>query len=156
MIKLWTERQPREKLLIGIAAGLVLLLIAAQFIVKPLSAYPGSQKRLLDQAQRDLTVMKEGKIALSGATPQIKESLESGEAQSMITNSAGQKGLTISRRQPNGDSGLTVWLERADSKLLYSWISGLTGRYSISLLGANLNRNDDGTVRAQLTFKMGS
>jgi general secretion pathway protein M len=155
MIALWTEREPREKVLIGVALGLVFVLLLGQFVIKPMMNYPVAQKRVLEQAERDLNVMRDGKLALMGAKPQVRQALEVNEAQSMITNSAGQNGLAITRRQPNGDTGLTVWLETVDSKLMYQWLDELTGKYEISVLGANLNRNDDGTVRAQLTFKIG-
>ena len=39
-MKFWTEREPREKMLIGIALGLLALIFGTQFIVKPLMAYP--------------------------------------------------------------------------------------------------------------------
>lgn len=154
-MQFWTDREPREKALIAIAVGLAFLLLVFQFLLKPLAAYPDEQKALYEQAELDLQRMRAGKIVLAGANPQIKDMLSVDQAQSMITSSAGAGGLTISRRQPNGEKGLTVWLERAESKLLYVWLDELTGKYNVGLVGANLNRNDDGTVRAQLTFEMG-
>jgi len=155
MMKFWTDREPREKTLIAIALGLALLVLFIQFVVKPVSAYPEQQKVKFEQAERDLAVMKDGQAALSGPAPVEKQNLNANQAQVMITQSAGQSGLTITRRQPNGESGLTVWFENADSRAFYGWISELTDTYNVDLLSANLGRNDDGTVRAQLTFRLG-
>ena len=155
MIKLWTEREPREKLLIGVALGLAAILCLLQFAVKPLSAYPGEQKLKFEQAERDLDIMKKGQVALAGPAPETKQEINANQAQVMITQTASQSGLTITRRQPNGETGLTVWLENADSRTFYGWVSGLTGSYNVELLSANVGRNDDGTVRAQLTFRLG-
>ena len=155
-MKFWTEREPREKLLIGVALGLLALIFGTQFIVKPLMAYPESQQAKLDQAERDLAQIKQGQAALSGPAPVDKQNINANQAQTMITQSAQRSGLTIARRQPNGQTGLTVWIENAESKKLYNWLDDVTGNYNIELLGANLNRNDGGTVRAQLTFKLGT
>ena len=155
-MKFWTEREPREKILIGTALGLVALIVGSQFIIKPLMAYPDNQQVKLDQAERDLAEMKKGRIALSGPAPVDKQVINANQAQTMITNSAQQTGLEIARRQPNGETGLTVWIEDAESKLLYNWLDDITGSYNIELLGANINRNDGGTIRAQLTFKLGT
>lgn len=155
-MKFWTEREPREKVLIAVALGLLTLVLGLQLVVKPLMAFPQNQQLKLDQAERDLQEMKKGQIALSGPAPVDKQEINANQAQTMITNSAQQNGLTIARRQPNGETGLTVWIENAESKLLYNWLSDITGNYNIELLGANLNRNDGGTVRAQLTFKLGT
>lgn len=155
-MKIWTDREPREKVLIGTALGLLALVIGLQFVVKPLMAFPDTQQVKLDQAQRDLVQMQKGRIALSGPAPVDKQMINANQAQTMITTSAQKNGLTIARRQPNGDSGLTVWIENAESKLLYNWLDDITGNYNIDLLGANVNRNDGGTVRAQLTFRLGT
>ena len=154
-MKFWTEREPRERLLIAVALGLLALVIGLQFVLKPLMAYPDAQKLKLDQAERDLVVMKEGRVALSGPAPVEKQIINANQAQTMITNSAQDNGLTIARRQPNGDTGLTVWIEDAESKLLYRWLDDITSQYNVGLLGANVNRNDGGSVRAQLTFRLG-
>jgi general secretion pathway protein M len=155
MIRFWTDRDPREKILIAIALGLALLVLGIQFVLKPAAAYPGAQKLQFEQAERDLKTMKEGQVVLAGPAPVEKQQLNANQAQVMITQSASQNGLSITRRQPNGDTGLTVWLENADSRVFYGWISELTGEYNVELLSANLGRNDDGTVRAQLTFRLG-
>ena len=155
-MKFWTDREPREKLLIGIALCLAAVVLCVQFVFKPLSTYPDQQKLKLEQAERDLSVMESGQAVLSGPAPIEKQSLAPNQAQLMITQSASTKGLQISRRQPNGETGLTVWLENADSRLFYSWVADLTETYDIELLSVNLGRNDDGTIRAQLTFKMGA
>jgi type II secretory pathway component PulM len=155
-MKFWTERDPREKVLIAIALGLLTLVLGLQLVVKPLMAFPQSQQVKLDQVERDLEEMKKGQVVLAGPAPVEKQAINANQAQTMITNSAQQNGLTIARRQPNGETGLTVWIENGESKLLYNWLDDITGNYNIELLGANLNRNDGGTVRAQLTFKLGT
>ena len=155
MMKFWTEREPREKVLIGTAAGLLALILGSQLILKPLMAYPKNQQLKLEQAERDLAQMKQGRIILAGPAPVDKQNINANQAQTMITASAQKNGLTIARRQPNGESGLTVWIENAESKLLYNWLDDITANYNIELLGANVNRNDGGSVRAQLTFRLG-
>ncbi len=156
MMKFWTERDAREKLLIGIALGLAALVLGGQFILKPLLAYPGAQKTAYESSQSDLDIMRKGQAVLKGYKAVSKTLLSPSDAQSKVTKSAAAKGLVISRRQPNGETGLSLWFENAESTLFYNWIDELTSSYNITLLRANINRNDDGTIRAQITFKLGA
>lgn len=154
-MKFWTERDPREKVLIGTALGLLALIFGSQFVIKPLITFPDNQQSKFEQAERDLAEMQKGQTALAGPAPVDVQKINANQAQTKITNSAQKNGLTIARRQPNGETGLTVWIENAESKLLYNWLDDITGNYNIELLGANLSRTDAGTVRAQVTFKLG-
>ena len=50
MRKYWDQREPREKVLIGIAVALFVLLFGWLLVLKPLMAYPKAQKRAYEQA----------------------------------------------------------------------------------------------------------
>lgn len=156
MINLWKERDSREKILIAIAGLLLAIVLGGQFILKPLLAYPGTQKSVYEKAQSDLEVMQAGQLVLQNQPLKVKMPLSVNDAQSKVTKSAAAAGLKIARRQPNGDSGLSLWFESAESTLFYGWVDELTSSYNITLLRANINRNDDGTIRAQITFKLGT
>ena len=156
MINLWKERDSREKVLIAIAGLLLAIVLGGQFILKPLLAYPGAQKSAYEKAQSDLEIMQAGQLVLQNQPLKVKMPLSINDAQSKVTKSAAAAGLKIARRQPNGDSGLSLWFESAESTLFYGWMDDLTSSYNITLLRANINRNDDGTIRAQITFKLGT
>ncbi|PHR61347.1 MAG: hypothetical protein COA43_03075 [Robiginitomaculum sp.] len=159
-MKFWDNFAKREKMLIVIAGGLSILFFGNQFLMKPLLAYPKTQKLERDAARADLEIMHKGKVVLSEENLNDDgnevQHLSAAEMQSEITRSALKHGLVIARRQPNGDSGLSIWLETAPSTSVYEWINALTSTYDVELLRVNINKNDNGSVRLQITFKAGA
>lgn len=156
----WENLAAREKALIGIAGALLVFVLGWQLALKPLLAYPDVQKTKMERARSDLEIMRKGQLTLKGqnitGAGSTKTSLSAADVQSKITKSAAAHGLLISRRQPNGDDGVSLWFEHAQSTQFYTWIEELTSTYDIILLRANLNRNENGTVRVQVTFKLGT
>ncbi len=156
MIKFWQNSSAREKTLLAIAAGLVGIFFLWQFIYKPLVSWPKAQEAALKQAELDLKIMQKGRLLLQsrpggGDKPAVTR-LAAADFQTTITRLAKQQGLVISRRQPAGDNELTLWLETAKATAFYAWVDDLTGKYNISLTRVQLNRNDDTSIRAQVTF----
>jgi len=159
MIELWKNRSGRERLLIAVAGTLLGIFILWQFAYKPLANWPKAQERALQQAELDLKIMQKGQLVLQAQSVSIQDLditvLASVDFQTTITSIAKDKGLTISRRQPGRNRELTVWLENTKTTAFYAWVDDLTKGYNISLLRAQLNRNDDASVRAQATFVLG-
>jgi len=155
MRKFWRQRDPREKTLIMIAAGMFVLLIGWLLVLNPILAYPKNQKLAYEQANKNLKIIKAGETALLGAVDlPVKTALSAQNFQSTITGLAGKHGLKISRRQPKGDGELTVWLEKAQTTSFYAWVDELTKAYNISANRVNINRNDDGSVRVNITYQL--
>jgi len=159
MIELWKNRTSREKALMAVAGALLGVFVLWQFVYKPLVNWPKVQERALQQAELDLKIMQKGQSVLRAqsmsAVNQDVTVLALVDFQTTITNIAKDKGLTISRRQPGGDRELTLWLENTKSTAFYAWVDDVTKGYNISLQRAQLNRNDDSSVRAQVTFVLG-
>lgn len=155
MMKYWSELSVREKLLIAIAAAILGLLLSWQLIVKPLVAFGPQQQKTHQKALADLEIMKDGLASLSVAPVQTKSNLPVEKLMLEVTKSARKNGLVISRRQPNGETGISLWFEKAQSPKFYQWLDELTGKHNITLLRANVNRNNDGTIQAQVTLKLG-
>lgn len=155
MMSFWQNLAGREKVLVGIAGALFALVVGWFMILQPLMGYPGAQKRAYERAESNLEILRTGQAVLAGHTQTTKTTLSLTEAQFRITKSAADQGLSISRRQPNGEDGLSLWFESVESPRIYAWLESLTRDYNITLVRVNVNRNNDGTVRAQITFKMG-
>ncbi len=156
MIKLWENRNSREKILLTIASVLLGIFLLWQFAYKPLVNWPKAQERALEQAELDLKIMQKGYLILQAQSADSNELeitlLAPTNFQTTITRIAKEHGLTISRRQPGANNELTLWLENARSPAFYAWVDDLTKGYNIKLARAQLNRNDDASVRAQVTF----
>lgn len=153
---IWSARNSREKVLIGIALTLLALVMLWQFFYKPLANYPAVQERAYKQAVLDLKTMQKGQTVLRGQSANVKPvtTLSAEQYQSTITDAAKAKGLIITRRQPKGYEEIALWLDDVDSKGLYDWVEGITSSYNVVLIKAQLYRNDDANVRALVTFKL--
>ena len=152
MNSFWARQNPREKTLILIALVLALIVIGGQFVVKPLKNFPAQQKKNYEQAQSDLIFMRQSKVVLGKKQTDAKTKLTPDDLQSVITRTALENDLQITRRQPNDKGQITLWLENATSVGVYTWVEALTSHYNIALWRTNINRNDDGTVSVQITF----
>jgi len=155
--KIWEQREPREKVLIGIMLTLFVLFFGWLLALKPIVEYPKAQKRAYEQASADLKIVKAGEAALQGQIIGVEKTvLSSQNFQSTITGSAGKHGLKISRRQPKGDNELSVWLENAVTPAFYAWAEELTSTYNMTVAQVHINRNDDGSVRVNITYRLES
>lgn len=152
MIKFWRNRDRREKILIAVATLLFLVIFFWLFIVKPVLAFPEKQQRLLTKAQSDLVFMRQSLPIMMQANAPDKTTLSPDEIHLKITQTAVENGLTISRRQPGADGEITLWLENIDTVKFYGWVENLTRIYNISLIRANVGRNEDGTANVQISF----
>ena len=166
MIELWRQiwegRSGREKTLLWAAGIFLSMLLLWVFAYKPLSNYPAAQIRALKQAELDLKIMQKGQANLQSilqdlsashvAKPVIK--LPIAQFQSIVTGAAKDQNILISRRQPNGEGELTLWLENTESTAFYAWVNELTGGYNIELTRAQMYRNDDGSIRVMVTFNL--
>lgn len=157
MMEWWNQRENREQALIGAAATLLAVLVLWQFVYKPIANYPAAQERAYKQAELDLKIMQKGQRVLQGQTDTSKPvtTLTAETFQSTVTEAAKTHGLVISRRQPKGYEEISLWLEDTNSKALFAWIDGVTGSYNVTLIRAQLYRNDDASIRAVVAFKLG-
>lgn len=159
--QIWNERNDREKALIGVAAALLAGLLLWMFVYTPISNYPAKQERAYKQAELDLKIMQKGREKLMGVLQRQSVAdkpitmLTTEQFQSTVTEAAKTHGLVISRRQPKGYEEISLWLEDTNSKALYAWIDGVTSSYNVTLIRAQLYRNDDASIRALVAFKLG-
>ena len=153
---LWSGLNPRERMLVGIALALTGLLLFWLFVYRPISHYPTSQKRAYERAVLDLKLMKKAQSGLrSGLVNPVRpEQLAPEKFQSVLTRTASENGLSITRRQPKGDREVSLWFEGVNSRTLYVWLQKLTKQYNIRVVRAQISRDDPGGVRAMLTFRL--
>ena len=148
-------REPREQWLIVIAAALSVALAAYYGLARPAYDYYERSAQSFDQAQRDLLYVQNSikeaaalKAAQSGEAQTAR-----GPVRSTVSQSAIQKGLAISRLQPEGDNQTTVWLDRASPQLLHVWIIELERERGVHVIDATITAAEPGAmVPAKLTF----
>ena len=150
----WSDRQPRERTLLGGVGVLVLLFVVFQFLLMPLADYRASAR---DQHEAALAMLQEVEAgartihALQAAAGERPE----GAARTVVATTATELGLAITRLQPLESNELDVWLDDVASPLLYAWVGRLQER-GIPVTRAVIQKNDDATVSAQITFAGGA
>lgn len=154
MKQYWMERTERERLLLGIAFGLVALLLVWQFVYRPVADYHADAARSYEQAQERLEDMRRSAAeaaALMADGQGGEAAAPGGDLRTLAMTTARAKGLSVARLQPTGDDGLTLWIDGADTRLLYDWVVTLQREHAIVVEKASVSANDGAaTVRAQL------
>lgn len=160
MKALWSERSPREQVLLAGAGAVIALVVLIQFVALPLLDYRDAAARsyetaasLLDEVRMDAAeVIALRQRGVAGPAPAAAASVRA-----VVGRSARARGLGITRTSPGAAGELTVWLDEADSKLLHGWLVALQREHGITVSKAALSANMDApTVRAQLRLKGGT
>lgn len=141
MIKTWwTEREPRERHLILTAIVISAAIVLYQFIFVP------SQNFMAAQSQRYRTTLAEySDVRSAAATAQSRAEPASSRQplQSLLTNTAGLYGLTITRLSPAEDDGLNLWLDGVSPQLLYAWVGDLETSHGVRVGKASVRLDQD-------------
>ncbi len=151
----WTERSPREKLLLGVAGGLGVLIILYQFLFVPLTAYRADAVRDYQRSDALLTEMRAGAAEASALKTVAERRIRRSDQplRVTVTASAHQAGVTITRIEPARDGGLSVWIEEVGAQPLHRWIKDLHADHGIAVSKASIHRHEDRPlVRAQIQF----
>lgn len=150
----WESRSVREQVLLAGLCFLAALFLLYQFGAKPLSDYRAAAAVSYEAAATYLNDV-ETDAAKIIAFQNLAKNDGGRDVQSIratVSEMAQDLGLTITRLQPVADEGLDVWLDSTDSAAFFSWTIQLHEKHGIGVTRANVQRNDDSTVRAQVTF----
>ncbi len=150
----WTDRTGREQsLLVGL--GLIaMLFIVYQFAMRPLMEYRAAAAAANHDALAYLKDVEESAADIISAQNLIK--VDAGadiqSIRAVVSAAAREAGLSITRLQPVVGGGLDIWLDNTESTVLFDWTITLHERHGIGVTRAFIQRNDDTTVRAQITL----
>ena len=148
---------PRERLLVAVAAVVVLITLLYLLIWEPLvKAHTGRAESL--DAARALAARIETAAVLSqrGATGGGVDRVTSLLAAVDQTSRSPVLGKAPSRLQPEGDREVKVWIEDVAFDNLLRWLAELETRYGIGASSAEIERGAaSGTVSARLTLVRG-
>lgn len=149
----------RERLLVGAAAGVCVIALLFLLVWEPLH---GGVTRLRNDVSATETLVVEltqarGLALRAGGMGTIQ-----GQGRSLLSivdQTGKESGLSgsITRIQPEADTVVRVWLERADFAQLVRWLGTLQTTYGVSVSEAAIDREAEaGTVRARLGLVRGA
>lgn len=149
------ERSRREQ-----AALTALALVVVAFAVFQLAINPMIAFRLAAKADYESAVAQ---LAQVEADAREIQALQAGAAirseapaRTVVSVVAAEQALAITRVQPLENGDLEVWLDDVASVPVFKWMTVLYERHGISAAKALVQRNGDGTIRAQFTFAGGA
>lgn len=160
MIAWWNNMAPRERLLIGIAGLLTVIVIGWQFVLMPSMASRAEAEARLHEADRTLARVQElygmqralGAAAPTNARP-TSANIEDFKA--AITGAAGNVGLAIARLQGNDSTSVRLIFEDVDPRLIFVWLESVQANHSGQVTRFNMEQAGGGLVRASVDLVPG-
>ncbi len=146
MMTWFNSREPRERVLLFVMAGL-LILFAAWFAISRESGPDGASALEAAQTDREFWLRAAPKLNDGAATGARAEF-----TRGALIESARKRGIDLSRVQPQSGGGLTVWVEDAATPAFYAVIQDLVSNYAVDVDTALITAAPSGGVNAQLTF----
>jgi len=149
---------PRERLLLAVAAGVLALLLLVLLVWAPIrSAYSTLQSDVAEQRETVLWMQ-----ASAARLSQLKGSGSNvqglgGRSLLAVTDSTARAsglGPALRRVEPEGSDSVKVWLEGASFDVLVKWLGTLSTTHGIDAESATMERGDAaGQVNARLTLQ---
>lgn len=155
----WNGLNARERMLIGLALVLTLVIGGYQFVYKPITAWKASAERAYQRQALETHQTLEGLARLQLAEQEAKQgqtnSRESLEL--LLSRTAAVRGLDITRLDPAGQNGRTVWFDRVAPDLVSIWVYELENVHGLEVTSLDLRRQADaGMLRGNITVRKGN
>ena len=156
----WQNMAPRERLLIGIAAVLTVIIVAWQFIYVPTMSARDEARANLDEADRVLSEIQENYVfkRAQGAANASNARATSGNIEDFkaaATGSAGDIGLAIARLQGNDTTSVRLVFENSDPRLVFLWLEDIQAKHSAQITRFNMEQAGNGLVRVNVDLVSG-
>jgi general secretion pathway protein M len=159
-IRQWLDGlAPRERNLVFVAAGLLLLAVVYFAVVLPVTQAAKNRAARIEQKTADLAWMRQVAPQVAAAAA-AGGGLGSSESLVVLVDRTGREaglGSAIRDQSPAGDSGLQLRLEGASFDVLVTWLASLQQQYGVRVDSAMIGASSaPGLVNASLTLTHGA
>lgn len=144
----WSDLSPRERYLLMIAGGLLLVLAFSFLILKPLGDWQADSKNRAASARDGYEL-----VATAAAVSQPEEQAAPRNnipLRQAITGTAQQREIVLVRIGAETNGQIEVQPEPTNGEALFTWLEELEKTYGVSVAFADMARNEDGFVNAQV------
>ncbi|MDP2228679.1 MAG: type II secretion system protein M [Moraxellaceae bacterium] len=142
----WRQLAPRDQLalqILGAVLGLLLLFFGLW--------QPSHKAALRAQAEYENNRQLQLWIQDSARHVQKRPVLAGGSVLGAANSLAGSSGLTLSRVEPQGESAVRIWIERADFNAMAGWLAQLAAQ-GVKIEEAQVERRQDGGVSGRFSL----
>jgi len=149
--------EARERLMVNIGAGVLVLLMLYLLIWEPLAGRYHKLQASVAQQQKTLAWMQQAAAqvkALQRALPGGGRGLGGRSLLSVVDQSArnGGLGASIKRIEPDGGKGVKVWLEGASFDQMVVWLGKLSRNFQVEVGSISIEPQGNGRVDARITL----
>jgi len=145
----WAGLAPREHILLAIAGGLTLLFVFAFGLIAPVQKAHSNAHSVLEATTKDYILVKRTVNQLdAGASQFVGKADDIDQFRLMVTQTAKQNALSITRLQSADDNSLQIILDTADPTRLYAWLEELSTLPGGVISGATIEGLEGGQVQA--------
>ena len=159
MIARWRQMAARDRLVLGLGAGLVALMFGWAFVWYPLAQGQASLAAKLGTAEADLAFMRQSAAGLRAARASGATGVFDRGGQSLLAltdRSAREAGLgaALRRVEPLQDVRVNAAFAGANFDVLAAWLEGLQRGYGVSVDELQVDRvGGVGLVDARVTLR---
>lgn len=141
----------REKILVGIAAALLVGLIGYYGIARPMSdAMTAAEQRYMDAVERRARI--DAKVAALRQPIDGSVAKFSGAIDAFIGQSAGETGIAVASVTPQSDSRANMVVESARPTALFGWLARIE-QQGVTVESLTIEPAANGTVSATMTLR---
>jgi general secretion pathway protein M len=143
---------PKDALVLKALAILIALALIFAWIVQPtITSVKQAESKLVSELKFH-TKLKENAYLVQGTSNTGSNGNES--ILSLVNSMAKTKGIKLKRFEPNGDSGLRVWLEKVSFDSSIDWIETLESQKGIKVEQISVDKVGAGTVNLRAVLKL--
>lgn len=151
----WIESlTARERILVLVAAGLALGLLAWLLVFRPLGAAAANARErhantLTEQAQ---VIALVSAIEQAQAQPPARPS---GSISDILADEAARVGFDVAQTERAGTDGVRLIIAAVRAQVFFSWVSDLEARLGLHVEALTARPNADETLAVEATFRIG-
>jgi len=154
MIAWWNGRTARERWMLAILAGLLVIVILWLGGLKPLTAWADeAARRRADAAAAEVAVdraLAEMAAIRSKPVKPLGKPLEA-----VVSETAAAAGVALDRVEADPSGGVRIAIEGADAKAVFPWIARLQTEYGVAAQSLTALK-EDGALVLEATFVQAS
>jgi general secretion pathway protein M len=159
-MKEWLARlDPQERLLVYGAAAVLGVILVYAVLLHPFHSSYERLRNGVEERRATLQWMQESALKvkeLRGANPAAGKGMEGRSVLSVTDDAARAAGLgpALKRVEPDGSTGVRVWLEDASFDSVVGWLGVMASRYGVDVDSASMERTEKrGRVNARLSLQ---
>ena len=155
----WRGLEDRERILLAVAGVLTALVLLLQLILMPVfeqrRVLQADLERASDRLDRIEKAYLQGRALGAGSAADTGEVISEDAFKAAITQSAREKGLSITRLQ-SGATTIGVMIEQADPRLAFFWLEDLERRVGAAIVSLSVEQATGDRVRINVELSRGA